>query len=73
MMLELLRRTDINIRPEAMDVSWEDAASALRRLPWYVRHADLPFTVADARPVTDAFIDVARERLYATLGNWPDA
>jgi glycerol-1-phosphate dehydrogenase [NAD(P)+] len=71
--LETLRRTGVDIRPEAMGISWDDAANALRRLGWYVRYAGLPYTIADARPVTDAFIDVARERLYATLGNWPDA
>lgn len=69
-MLEALHRTGVDIRPEAMGVSWDDAAKALRQLAWYVRYADLWFTVADVRPVTDELVERARERLYATYGEW---
>jgi glycerol-1-phosphate dehydrogenase [NAD(P)+] len=69
-MLETLHRTGVDIRPEAMGVSWEDAAKALRQLAWYVRYADLWFTVADVRPVTDELVERARDRLYATYGEW---
>ena len=73
MMLETLHRTGVDIRPEAMGITWEEAATALRRLAWYVRHAGEPYTVADARPVTDALIERARDRIYATFGEWsPD-
>ena len=40
-----------------MGIDWEEAATAMRRLAWYVRHADLPYTIADVRPVTDAIVD----------------
>jgi len=53
-----------------MGISWEEAAKALRRLPWYVRHAGLPYTIADVRPVTDALIERARDRVYAIFGEW---
>jgi hypothetical protein len=41
----------------------------MKRLAWYVRHADLPYTIADARPVTDEVIERIRQRLDATFGN----
>lgn len=68
--LEILHRSGVDIRPEAMGISWEDAENALRRLAWYVRYAGEPYTVADARRVTDALIKRARERLYRSFGNW---
>jgi glycerol dehydrogenase-like iron-containing ADH family enzyme len=69
-MLATLHRTGVDIRPEAMGVSWDDAATAMRQLATYVRFADFWFTVADARPVDDGLLDRARERLYDTFGAW---
>ncbi len=69
-MLATLHRTGVDIRPEAMGVSWDDVATAMRRLGSYVRFAEYWFTVADVRPVTDQLLDRARERLYATFGTW---
>ena len=69
-MLATLHRTGVDIRPEAMGVSWDDAATAMRQLATYVRFADFWFTVADVRPVDDGLLDRARERLYDTFGAW---
>jgi glycerol dehydrogenase-like iron-containing ADH family enzyme len=66
--LSWLQRAGVDIRPEAMDLEWEEAATAMHRLAWYVRHADLPFTVADARPVTDDIVEHIRDRIHATFG-----
>ena len=68
--LSWLRRVELDIRPEAMGIGWEDAATAMRRLAWYVRHADLPYTIADARPVSDDIVDHIRDRIHATFGAW---
>jgi glycerol-1-phosphate dehydrogenase [NAD(P)+] len=68
--LEALDRVGVDIRPEAMGISWEDAASAMRRLAWYVRYADLWYTIADERPVTDELLGRIRDRLYGTFGEW---
>jgi glycerol dehydrogenase-like iron-containing ADH family enzyme len=65
-----LRRAGVDIRPEAMGVTWDDAAESMRTLSTYVREAALWFTVADARPVTDAHIDRVRELVDATYGPW---
>ena len=69
-MLATLHRTGVDIRPEAMGVTWEDAATAMRQLASYVRYAGYWFTVADVRTVTDDLLERARERLYDTFGPW---
>jgi hypothetical protein len=43
----------------------------MQRLAWYVRHADQPYTIADARPVTVDVVDGIRDRITATFGAWP--
>jgi len=68
--VEALRRAGVDIRPEAMGISWEEAATAMRRLAWYVRYADLWYTVADARPMTEDLIERIRDGLYGALGEW---
>jgi hypothetical protein len=42
----------------------------MRRLAWYVRHADLEYTIADARPVTEEIVEGVHDRVYATFGEW---
>jgi glycerol dehydrogenase-like iron-containing ADH family enzyme len=68
--LARLHRVGVDIRPEAMGVSWEDAETAMRRLAWYVRYADFWYTVADVKPVTDELVERVKERLYGTYGAW---
>jgi glycerol-1-phosphate dehydrogenase [NAD(P)+] len=66
-----LHRAGVDIRPEAMGIDWEAAGTAMQRLAWYVRHADQPYTIADARPVTADVVDGIRDRITATFGAWP--
>lgn len=68
--LGALGRAGVDIRPEAMGIAWEDAATAMRRLAWYVRYANLPYTIADARPVGDDVVEHIRDRIQATFGAW---
>jgi glycerol-1-phosphate dehydrogenase [NAD(P)+] len=70
MILSALERVGVDIRPEAMGITWDDAATAMRGLSRYVREADLEYTIADARPVTEEFIEQVRDRVYATFGAW---
>jgi glycerol-1-phosphate dehydrogenase [NAD(P)+] len=70
MILAALHRAGVDIRPESMGIGWEDAATAMRRLAWFVRHADLPYTIADARPVSDDIVEHIRDRIQATFGAW---
>jgi hypothetical protein len=70
--LAAFRRAGVDIRPEAMGVSWPDAAEAMRTLPTYVRDAGLWYTVADARPVTDEHVERVRGLVEAAYGPWQD-
>jgi glycerol dehydrogenase-like iron-containing ADH family enzyme len=70
MVLSSLHRAGVDIRPEAIGTDWDDAATAMRRLAWYVRHAGLPYTIADARPVSDDVVERIRDRIHATFGAW---
>jgi len=69
-MLETLVRVGVDIRPEAMGVTWDDAAEAMRTLATYVRSAGLWYSVADARPIDEAFIARIRDRVGAAYGPW---
>jgi glycerol dehydrogenase-like iron-containing ADH family enzyme len=69
-MLAAIHRVGVDIRPEAMGVTWDDAAEAMRKLAWYVRYAGLWYTVADVRPITEDFIAQVKERLYSVFGPW---
>lgn len=69
-MLAAVQRAGVDIRPEAMGVTWDDAAEAMRKMAWYVRHAGLWYTVVDAVPVTEEFIDRMKERVYSAYGPW---
>lgn len=71
LVLGALSRIGLDIRPEAMAITWDEAEAAMRGLGAYVRRAGLVYTIADARPVTDDVVDLVRERLYATFGPWP--
>jgi glycerol dehydrogenase-like iron-containing ADH family enzyme len=69
-MLSALHRAGVDIRPEAMGVTWDDVAEAARTLPAYVRDAGLWFTVVDAVPMPGDLVDRVRERVEATYGRW---
>lgn len=67
-MLAALVRAGVDVRPEAMGVTWEDVGEALRTLPAYVREAGLWYTAADARPITEELIDQVRSGITAAYG-----
>jgi len=69
-MLAALHRAGVDIRPQAMGVTWDDVAEAVRTLPEYVRSAGLWFTVVDAVPAPGDLVDRARERIEAVYGRW---
>ena len=73
-MVAALARAGVDIRPEAMGVSWDDVGEAMRGLPSYVRTAGLWFSVADAAPITDEHVARTRELVEgAFVGTAEDA
>ena len=71
-MLAAIQQAGVDIRPEAMDITWDDVAEALRKLAWYVDYAGLWYTVAQARPVSEDFIDRMREKIYGAYQDWSE-
>jgi glycerol dehydrogenase-like iron-containing ADH family enzyme len=71
-MLAALHRVGVDIRPEAMGITWPEAEEAMRTLPTFVREAGLWTTVVDVRPVTDELIDAVRSRVTDTYGEWKE-
>lgn len=72
-MVAALARAGVDIRPEAMGVTWADAEAAMRTLGTFVREAGLWHSVADERVVDDSIVDDVRERLLGAYGAWEDA
>ena len=69
-MLAALVRAGVDVRPEAMGVTWDDVGEALRTLPEFVRQAGLWFTVADTRPIGDDIVAAVRDGVTGAFGPW---
>ena len=70
MMLEALHRVGVDIRPEAMGVTWEDVTEAIETLPAFVEEAGLWFTAASAIPIPGDLVDRARAGIRSKYGDW---
>ena len=69
-MVAALVRAGVDIRPEAMGVSWDDVDAAMRTLGSFVRGAGLWHSVVDERAVDDAVVAAVRDRVEAAYGSW---
>lgn len=69
-MLQAVHRVGVDIRPESMGVTWEEAAEAMRKMGWYTEQAGLWYTVASDRPVTEEFIAQIQKRVTEVYGPW---
>jgi hypothetical protein len=59
-MLQSLHRAGVDIRPEAMGVTWDDVEAAVHTLPSFVQEAGLWFTAASALPIPSDLVEEAR-------------
>ena len=71
-MLSAIHHVGVDIRPEAMVVTWDDVAEAMRILPEYVKKMDLWYTIASHKPVTENFIDHFDDRLNKNIPSYLD-
>ena len=62
-----IARAGVDIRPEAMGVTWDDVGEALRTLPTFVRDAGLWFSVADTMTIGDEHVARVREVVDAAF------
>jgi glycerol dehydrogenase-like iron-containing ADH family enzyme len=72
-MAAAIARAGVDIRPEAMGVTWDDVGEALLSLGTYVRDAGLWFSVADTVVVTPDHVDRVRDLVERTFGPWSEA
>lgn len=68
--LELIHKAGVEIRPEAMGITWDDVFAALKYESTYVREAGLWYTIAHDFPVDDAFCQKVRDKVTAVYGEW---
>jgi glycerol dehydrogenase-like iron-containing ADH family enzyme len=71
-MLGALVRAGVDIRPQAMGVTWDDVAEALRTLAASAQAAGLWFTTADVRPFDDDLIAEIRRGVTAAYDDWEE-
>lgn len=69
-MTTALHRAGVDIRPEAMGVTWQEAEAAMRYLGTFVREAGLWSSIADVRPVDDDVVARVRELVVGSYGPW---
>ena len=68
--LRALVNVGVDVRPEAMGVTWEDAALAMTTLSRFVSDAGLWYTTANERPMDDAFAARIRDEIEAAYAGW---
>ena len=69
-MLQAIHSVGVDIRPEAMGVTWDDVADAMRRMRSYATEQGLWYSVVHDKPVTDTFIASVRDRITEVYGPW---
>ena len=69
-MVAALHRAGVDIRPEAMGVTWADAEASMRTLGTFVREAALWHSIADEREVDAGVVREVRVRVEAAYGRW---
>ncbi|MGI9490904.1 MAG: iron-containing alcohol dehydrogenase [Geminicoccaceae bacterium] len=69
-MLDAIHRTGVDIRPEAMGITWDDAGHTLKNLKGFVRRAGLWYGIAHDADINDAFVDRVRTNIEGKFGVW---
>jgi glycerol dehydrogenase-like iron-containing ADH family enzyme len=69
-MLATIHQAGVDIRPEAMGITWDQVAGTLHNLHLFVTNSDLPYTAANEARITNAFIEQSRRHIEATFGPW---
>jgi glycerol dehydrogenase-like iron-containing ADH family enzyme len=69
-MLRCMHDIGLDIRPEAMGVTWKDAAQALFKLRDYVKDKGLWYSIAHDTEITQSFVDQVRHNIERVYGAW---
>jgi glycerol-1-phosphate dehydrogenase [NAD(P)+] len=69
-MLKTIHRIGLDIRPEAMGVTWKDVSAALINLRDYVRRNGLWHSIAHDTEIKPDFVERIRDGIEAIYGPW---
>jgi hypothetical protein len=69
-MLKTIHRIGLDIRPEAMGVTWKDVTTALINLRDYVRRNGLWHSIAHDTEIKPDFVERIRDGIEAVYGPW---
>lgn len=72
-MLKAIHGVGVDIRPEAMGVTWDDVTQALFRMQSYATEQGLWHSVVHDKPVTAAFVSKIRDQIDEAYGPWVEA
>jgi glycerol-1-phosphate dehydrogenase [NAD(P)+] len=68
--LDAIHHVGVDIRPEAMGISWTDVEYALVNLKAFVHKAGLWYGIAHEADITPPFVRQLRDRVTARYGSW---
>jgi glycerol dehydrogenase-like iron-containing ADH family enzyme len=71
-MLSAIHRVGVDIRPQAMGVTWNQVNETLRGLSSFVREANMWYTIANEAVIDDALLDRIRSGIEMTYGPWKE-
>ena len=69
-MLAAIRRAGVDIRPQAMGITWQEVAETLHGLAGFVEQAGLWYTIANEAVITDDLITRLQTGVRAAFGPW---
>jgi glycerol dehydrogenase-like iron-containing ADH family enzyme len=69
-MLTCMHDIGLDIRPEAMGVTWKDAAQALFNLREYARKNNLWYSIAHDTEITHDFVSHVKKNIESIYGEW---
>ena len=68
--LDLIYRAGVEIRPEAMGITWDDVFAAIKYEKGFLESHDYWYTIVNDFKVTDEFCRMIKDKIIAKYGAW---
>lgn len=68
--LDLIHRAGVEIRPEAMGITWDDVFAAIKYEKEFLESHDYWYTIVNDFKVTDEFCQMIKDKIIAKYGEW---
>ncbi|MEZ4729061.1 MAG: hypothetical protein R3E79_18155 [Caldilineaceae bacterium] len=69
-MLQALQRAGIDIRPAAMEVTWDEVTATMHQMRRYVQAAGLWYTIIDEWLVDEQFVQQLLGKMDTAYKDW---